>query len=231
MINTEDCFLHSVCRIYQKGDCHPHEFCLKLFKTDALFNEGLFTLSQRKHMNMRLDPDGTDRLQYSQLKNFEKNIEQFVAEGSNLYIYSEQCGNGKTSWSLRLAQSFINRIWHKTDIRCRVLFINVPQFFIKLKDNISSKNDYITHIKENVYDCDFVIWDDIGTKVGTDFEIENLLSIVDARINNNKSNIFTSNLSPQQLQEHVGARLYSRIVNTSYNICLTGKDKRCFREG
>ena len=226
MIDTDQCFLHDVCRIYQKGECHPHEFCLKLFKTDALYNEGLFALEQRQHHNLYIDSDGTDREEFGKLKSIEKNIEDFVSNGSNLYIFSHHCGNGKTSWALRLCQSFVNKIWHKTDIRCRVLFVSVPRFLIMLKDNISCRNDYIAHIKENIYDCDLVVWDDIGTKVGTEFEIENLLTILDYRVANNMSNIFTSNLSSYELQERVGERLFSRIVNTSTVIELRGVDKR-----
>ena len=226
MIDTDQCFLHDVCKIYQKGECHPHEFCLKLFKTDALYNAGLFTTQQRTHQTLYTDQDGTDRDQFGQLKYIEKNVEQFVSEGSNLYLYSPHCGNGKTSWALRIAQSFVNRIWHKTDIRCRLLFISVPRFFTMIKDNIRTPSEYVKHIKDNVYDCDLVIWDDIGTKIGTEFEIENLLTILDYRISNHKSNIFTSNMSPEDLNVRVGERLYSRIVNTSYNIQLMGKDKR-----
>lgn len=226
MIQQKDCYLHEICNIYRKGLCHPDEFCLKLFKTDALYNEGLFNIPQRKYQKLMIDPDGSDKLAFTQLKYFEKNIEDFVNKGDNLYLYSQNCGNGKTSWSLRLAQSFVNKIWHKTDIRCRVLFVSVPKFFIMLKDNISNKNEYITHIKNNILECDLVLWDDIGTKVGTEFEIEHLLNIIDARICNLKSNIFTSNMTPDQLNARVGERLYSRIINTSYNIELVGKDKR-----
>ena len=226
MIEAKDCFLHDVCNIYRKNNCHLDEFCLKLFKTDALYNEGLFNIPQRKHLNLRIDDDGTDKVSFTQLKQIETNIEDFVQQGSNLYLYSQNCGNGKTSWALRLAQTYINKIWHKTEIKCRVLYISVPKFFIMLKDNIREGNEYIYHIKNNVLDCDLVIWDDIGTKMGTEFEIENLLNIIDARISNNKSNIYTSNMSPAQLNERVGERLYSRIVNTAYNIELMGKDKR-----
>ena len=226
MIDSDSCFAHDICAIYQKGQCIPHEFCLKLFKLDALYNEGLLTVPQRNRVTLRLDADGTDREAFNQLKLIETDIENFVSRGSNLYIYSNNCGNGKTSWALRLIQSFVNKIWHKTDIRCRVLFISVPKFFIMLKDNISERNNYIQHIKDNVQTCDLVVWDDIGTKVGTEFEIENLLNIIDYRVNNGKSNIYTSNMTPDQLNERVGERLYSRIVNLSYNIELRGKDKR-----
>lgn len=226
MIDSDSCFVKDICAISRKGECIPHEFCLKLFKLNALYNDGLLTDQQRRRVNLRIDADGTDKQQFTQLKSIETNIEDFVARGSNLYLYSANCGNGKTSWALRMIQSFVNKIWHKTDIRCRVLFISVPKFFIMLKDNISHENEYIRHIKETVQDCDLVVWDDIGTKVGTEFEIENLLNILDYRLSNNKSNIYTSNMNPSQLNERVGERLYSRIVNLSYNIELKGKDKR-----
>ena len=226
IIDPSKCYLHDVCNVYKSNNCHPDEFCLKLFKTDALFNNGMFSLSQRKHINLRIDNDGTDKTSFTQLKQIQNTIETFIQSGSNLYLYSQNCGNGKTSWALRLAQTYINKIWHKTEIKCKVLFINVPKFFIMLKDNITQKNEDITFIKNNVMECDLVIWDDIGTKVGTEFEIENLLSIIDTRISNGKSNIYTSNMSPAELNERVGERLYSRIINTSYNIELKGKDKR-----
>ena len=98
-----------------------------------------------------------------------------------------------------------------------------------MKDNISNKSEYIQHIKENVADCDMVIWDDIGTKVGTEFELENMLNIVDNRLCNGKSNIYTSNMEPKLLAEMIGPRLYSRIVNKSTSIELHGADKRGLR--
>ena len=226
MLYSNNCFVKDKCAKFKRGQCPDNDFCIKLFKLESLYNEGLILETQRKHVNLRVDADGTDKEQFIKLKSIEDNIEEFVSNGNNLYIYSSRCGNGKTSWALRLLQKYIDSIWYKTDIRCRVLFISVPKFFIMLKDNISHENDYIKHIKDNIFDCDLVIWDDIGTKVGTEFEIENLLSLVDNRISNGKSNIYTSNMEPIQLNERVGERLYSRIVNLSTNIQLRGMDKR-----
>ncbi len=98
-----------------------------------------------------------------------------------------------------------------------------------MKSNISSPNSYYQHIKDNVLDCDLVIWDDIGTKAASSFEHENLLSIIDTRINAGKSNIFTSNLSDAEMQNCLGERLASRICNLGYNIELKGGDKRSLK--
>ena len=179
MLYSGDCFVRDSCAKFSKGLCPKDSFCLKLFKLESLYDLAMLSESQRKHIDLRIDADGTDRASFVKLRSIEDDIENFIHKGKNIYLYSSNCGNGKTSWAIRLLQSYMNKIWYKTDISCRALFISVPRFFIMLKDNISEKNEYIRKIKENVFDCDLVVWDDIGTKVGTEFEIENLLSIID----------------------------------------------------
>lgn len=219
------CVKHN-CAKHKKGYVEESLFCVKNFKMNALYDLALFSDKQRQHIDLRIDSDGTDKEEFSLLKQYEEHILDFVNQGRNLYLYSTTCGNGKTSWALRLAQAYLNKIWYSTTVDCKVLFISVPKFFIKLKDNISNANEYIAHIKEYVTDCDLVIWDDIGTKVGTEFEVENLLNIINNRIDNGKSNIYTSNIIPDELKRCVGERLYSRTVNMSSVIGLKGSDKR-----
>ena len=60
--------------------------------------------------------------------------------------------------------------------------------------------------------------------------MSHLLSIIDARLNNNKSNIYTSNLDREDLHSFLGDRLYSRIYNYSTCIEFVGKDKRGIRD-
>ena len=158
--------------------------------------------------------------------NIENNIIDFVDNGKNLFIYSYGVGCGKTSWAIRLVQSYFNNIWYKTELKCKALFINVPKFLLSLKDNISNKNEYIEHIKNNVLEADLVVWDEVGTKGLTQFEHENLLSLINTRIDMGKSNIYTSNMRPEELKELLGDRLYSRIVKLSIEIEFKGQDKR-----
>ena len=231
MILSNECFLSDKCKKFKNKECNIEDenFCIKLFKLDYLYNESLLTTEQRKYIALRIDADGTDRDEFIQLKNIEENIETFVNNGDSLYIYSHNCGNGKTAWSIRLLQSYFNAIWHKCDLNCKALFINVPRFLLSLKDSISNQNEYIEHIKANILSADMVVWDEIGTKAVTQFEHEHLLSLINARIDSNKSQVFTSNLQPNELKEAVGERLYSRVVNLSTIIELKGADKRGLR--
>lgn len=223
MIESAECWLKDNCR---KNHCDDPNGCMILYKLDYLYNQAGIPLNLRKRLNLRTDADGTDLEEFIKLKQIQDNILDFVNNGNQLLIHSKTCGCGKTSWSIRLLQTYFNKIWLKSELKCKALFINVPYFLLALKDNISNKNDYIQHIKENVLDCDLVIWDDIGTKSSTSFESENLLSMIDGRIINNKANIFTSNLTDDELHAALGDRLASRICNLGYNITFNGGDKR-----
>ena len=80
-----------------------------------------------------------------------------------MYIHSETCGNGKTTWAVKILKEYLFKIWHKSDLTCKVLFVHVPRFLIALKDNISVKSEYVQYIKDNVLDADLVLFDEIGT--------------------------------------------------------------------
>lgn len=216
---NENCWLKDACN---QIDCD--KFCMRYFKLNYLYDKALISLNQRKHLNLRVDSNRNDADAFIKLKEIESDIVSFVKAGKSLYLHSNNTGNGKTSWSLRLVQAYFNSIWSKCNLECKALFINVPRFLLAIKENISDKSDYVQHIKNNIFDCDIVIWDDIGTKSITTFESDNLLSMIDAR--GNKTNIFTSNLNDIELHNLLGDRLTSRIVNNSVNIELFGADKR-----
>ena len=230
LVLSENCYLQDSCWKYMNDETAPcksgNVFCPKFFRTNYLFDESLMSIKQRIHIPLRPDADGTDREEFVKLKKIEDSIESFVDNGQCLYIHSGTCGNGKTAWALRMLQSYVNKIWFKSDLRCRVLFVNVPRFILALKENISTPNEYVKHIRENIETVDLVVFDEVGTKDLSVFEHENILSIINTRIDNDKSNIYTSNLSPMELRARVGDRLYSRIVNMSIDVELHGADKR-----
>jgi DNA replication protein DnaC len=198
---------------------------------DSLYSAALMSESQKKRIALKVDEDGTDLEQFKQLAAIENNIVNFITEGKNLYLHSANCGNGKSSWSVRLAQAYFNKIWARTEGKCRVLFISVPRYLLAIKDNISNRNTYAEYVKENVLEADLVIFDDIAAKMGSEFELTHLLNIIDNRISLGKSNIYTSNLNRQQLYNALGERLTSRVANMSIDIELRGADKRVLTNG
>lgn len=195
-------------------------------RLNMLFNLANMTACQRERIALRIDADGTDKEEFVHLSEIDKNIEEFVKRGENLYIHSRQCGNGKSSWALRMAIDYLNCIVEKTSLTCKVLYLNVPDYLMELKSNINEKSDFVYYVKKNIDKANLVIFDDIGTKSATQFEADALQTIIDRRLANKKSNIYTSNLSDDELHSVLGDRLASRIVNNSVNIELHGNDKR-----
>lgn len=216
---NKDCWLYNEC-----SHVNCCKSCIKRIKLDYLYNEGLISLKQR--VRFKFMPDKRDVETFKYLANISKHIVTFVEQGGNLYIHSKQCGNGKTSIAIRLIQSYLDKIWATCDLECKVLFINVPRYLLEIKNNISEKVDYIEHIRANVLKADLVVWDDIGTKGLTQFEHENVLSMINARLDSGKANIYTSNLSKEELHNSIGDRLYSRVYSLSDDIELFGDDYR-----
>ena len=223
----ENCYLTSNCKL---GLCdYLSKTCLRFFKIDYLYDKALLSDKYKKdELGLVLDSDGVDGIVFDQLKYIKDHIKTFVDEGRNLYICSSISGNGKTTWAVKLLKAYILKIWPESKLECKALFINVPKFLLELKSNISKKSEYIEYITENILSADLVVWDDIATKAATEFEHEHLLSLLDNRLFNNKSNIFTSNILSENLSQLVGSRLASRI-NQSKIVVFYGKDKRGVR--
>lgn len=169
---------------------------------------------------------GADKPQYMRLQEIKNNIYEWVSEGNNLFIYSENCGNGKTTWAIKLMLKYFSEIMMGNGLQCRGFFIDVNSFLFRCKNDIGEHDARFNEIKQLITTVPLVIWDDIGVNGLTEYEHRILFMIINTRVNAGKSNIFTSNLGMEQLKGLIGQRLFSRIVNTSECIELTNKDHR-----
>ena len=222
----DKCWVTETCKKYKEDKCNENEFCIKKFKLEYLYKNSLLSENQWHSKKLFLQTDLTDKEEFDILKNIEISILEFVDSGKNLYIHSKICGNGKTAWAVKLLQAYLNKIWAESSLTCKALFINVPRFLLTLKESITTESEYINHIKKYVLDADLVVWDEVGVKALTNYEHEHLLNLINTRLDEGKSNIYTSNLDAEELREKVGERLYSRISNLSIDIEFHGVDKR-----
>ena len=220
----DKCFLYNNCN---HKNCN--KICPRKLKSSYLLGNAGLPEKKWARFPLVLDSDGTDHDCFAKLKEISDKIVTFVKEGGNLFIHSPISGNGKTSWSIRLLQTYVDKTWNTYDFQdCAVLFISVPKFLESLKLNINGSDEYAPFILDRVTKADLVVWDDIAAKSGSDYEINKLFSLIDGRIEKDKANIYTSNLNTDELRQALGARLASRIGNGSINLEFMGADKRCF---
>lgn len=215
------CWYKGFCKHY-KENCYIN--CIR-------FNEMQYLMESAKipkgnQFKNELIPNPIDIDSFKFLAQLKQDMISFVKRGENLYIFSSNFGNGKTTWAIKLMQNYFNKIWAGNGFTQRGLFIHVPSFLTKFKEVINKKDEDFEDLKKQILEVDLVIWDDIATGKLSEFDHTNLLTYIDQRKLNGKSNIYTGNLNEQELIEALGNRLKSRVWNDSTIVELFGKDRR-----
>ena len=217
-MNIQSCWYKRICTEQCSENCIRYKLMYSLFKQSNL-PEALWDYKE-------LVCNEKDLQVYKQLQAKSDAILNFIEAGNNLYIYSENCGNGKTTWAIRLMYSYFDKIWHKSCFDCKALFVSVPKFLYNCKRSISQDVKGFEELCNLISEVDLVIWDDIGEMKASDYEHQILFQYIDDRINSKKSNIYTSNKNKEQLEDVLGVRLASRIYNCSECIEFLEEDKR-----
>lgn len=225
IFNPEKCWYKDVCNKYKTAECNPG--CMRYMEMDFLMqNSGI---PKNRQYPQLLTPTKKDINAFIALKEIKDDIVNFVNNGESLYIFSENFGNGKTTWAIKLMQKYFNEVWPGNGFKCRGVFINVPTFLTKIKEGISRKDEDFETLKSNLLTADLVVWDDIAATGLKDFDHANLLTYIDQRKLHALSNIYTGNLRQLQLQEALGNRLASRVWNGSSIVEFVGEDRRSAR--
>lgn len=221
--NTK-CWKKDVC-INDISECS--EYCVWYYcMNDLLISSGL---PRNKHQVIKLTPDDVDYNAFVTLNKLKRNIYDFVKDGNNLYICSSQVGNGKTSWSIKLLQSYFAQVAGRSGFDVKGKFIYVPTFLADMK-NFKDK-PISQELLDELRNTDVVVWDEVGS-YASDYDLNNLISIIDVRLSKKKCNIYTGNIANYtKMCNSCGDRLASRVFNNSYVIELKGRDKRRLNGG
>lgn len=217
-MEIKDCWYKKICN----NECS--EACMRFMCMKSLFDNSQIPEYMWKSKDLTCKE--LDRSAFEQLKTIEDNVELFVSTGRNVLIHSETCGNGKTSWAVKIMRKYFDKIWHIAGFNCHGLFVNVPKFLYNCKRSISQDVEGFEEMCNLINDCDLVIWDDVATGDLTSYEHQILLQYIDSRLNSGKANIFTANGNKEQLMEKLGDRLASRILGCSEAVEFRENDKR-----
>lgn len=217
------CWYKKVCFKSGTDDCD--RFCDKFFRLTRLATYSLLT-EQQQHP-IQLCCYNEDYESYMRLSKIKDDIKNFVSCGKNLFIHSENTGNGKTTWATKLLMQYLQSIMLNVSIEPHALFIDTISFLTQLKYTFNGgKNDKIDYILKWVNKVDLVVWDDIGSSKLSEYEQNLLFTLINERLNSCKSNIYTSNAKDAMMPELLGNRLYSRVVTNSECVVFYGLDLR-----
>lgn len=219
-MQVSDCWYKKGCPQYPDG-CSIR--CLRFTEMLNLVQKSNIAPSKWKPEALYADDDLEA---FHQLRDIKNDIKNWVQEGNNLYLYSSNYGNGKTSWAIKLMLSYFNQIWAGNAFRCRGIFVSVSEFLDRNRSTMNNRDVMFLDMKEELITCDLVVWDDISSVKLTDFNHSILFNYIDARIAANRANIFTGNVDLKGLTDLIGGRLASRVYNSGQVIKFVDPDKR-----
>ncbi|MCH5271435.1 MAG: ATP-binding protein [Lachnospiraceae bacterium] len=161
------------------------------------------------------------------LDNFRKAVESslsfiknFQTEYRNLLFYGE-VGTGKTFLSNCIACEMLNQGYSVIYFSASGLFNLLSRYSF---DTGNKEMLYKTY--EDLYNCDLVIIDDLGTELSNSFTNSQFFSFLNERQLRKKSILISTNLSLEEIKARYSDRIFSRLTSNFTFRKLSGPDIR-----
>jgi DNA replication protein DnaC len=152
------------------------------------------------------------------VRRYVENVEQNLDRGRGLWLEGD-VGTGKTTLAMLVSKAAL-------DAGRSVAIYSLPRLLSLLRESMDSESGLVDFL-ERLGAIDLLHVDDLGAEHRTDWVIEQLYSIVNARWEAQRAIVATTNLMPDELCEHLGPRTVSRLVEICGDpIPLYGSDRR-----
>lgn len=211
----------------QKCNCFKQEIVNEAYKMSNLsrmlntqnfsnFDGSLF--SAKKAEGFNVSPRQSISEIFNICDDFVKNFE--IDNNENLLFYGDT-GLGKTFMSNCIAKEILDKghiVIYQTAFK---MFEIIEDYKFKNADEHISKDNY-----NNIFECDLLIIDDLGTELANSFTNSELFNILNTRLLNGKKTIISTNLTPSQLGEDYTQRIFSRIFDRFRMVKFIGDDLR-----
>lgn len=169
-------------------------------------------LSTRKNMKCILQ----DMYFYASNFGKENNVEK------NNLIFIGSPGLGKTFMCSCIAKEVLDKgytVIYQTSF-------NLMEVIERYKFKTSSFSSTDEENYNNLFTCDLLIIDDLGTEMPNSFTTSELFNIINSRLNSGKRIIISTNLNLSQIKEIYTERILSRIVGNFKLYEFYGEDLR-----
>ena len=169
--------------------------------------------------------EGEDLLHFQNaVKTCKDFIDCFNSDYHNLFFYGT-VGTGKSFLSGCVAKELM-------DLGYSVIYFSSTGLFEKLSQITFDYNatEQKADLYEDLYSCDLLIIDDLGTELTNNFSSSQFFSCLNERILRKKSIIISTNLSLQELRDRYSDRIFSRVTS-NFKLCkITGPDIRMYKK-
>jgi DNA replication protein DnaC len=148
-------------------------------------------------------------------------LDDRLADGAGLWL-SGDVGTGKTTLAMLVSAAAV-------DAGRSVAIYSLPRLLARIRrtyDADATEDSYLSFF-ERLTSVDLLHIDDLGAEKRSDWVLEQLYAIVDERYQSRRAMVVTTNLDEEALEEQIGARTVSRLVEICGDpLTLFGPDKR-----
>jgi DNA replication protein DnaC len=191
---------------------------LRMFDENSLMNPKLKAASFDNYLPTNDDLEKAKAITKRYADNFSKDNPVSLLLIGNY-------GTGKSHLSVAITKELMGK-----DFGC--MFISTPKLMTKIRSTYNKDSEFSEEqIIDQLSKVDCLVLDDIGaesTKQGDGnqhtWATSKIFEIIDNRIG--KHTIFTSNYEPKELQERLGGRNFSRMMESVHVIKMYGDDYR-----
>ena len=193
-------------------------------------------LYEQSNLKRMLEKENFDTLSYSffqgdELTSYRQAVEKcknfctnFKTSYQNLFFYGT-VGTGKTFLTNCIAKECIEQ-------GCSVLYFSAASLFDLLARNTFDyrAREELSALCADLYSCDLLVIDDLGTEMLTAFTQSALYALLDGRLRAGKKTIVSTNLDRSGIETRCGAALASRLAGEYEWLEFLGRDIRAQRK-
>ena len=189
-------------------------------------------LYEQSNLKRMLEKENFGTLSYSffqgdELTSYRQAVEKcknfctnFKTSYQNLFFYGT-VGTGKSFLSGCIASELLQTGHSVIYFSASGLFDTLARYAFD-----SRAKEALSGFYEDLYNCDLLIIDDLGTEMTNTFVASQLFSCLNERHLRKNATIISTNLSLEELRDRYSDRVFSRITS-HYDLCkLTGPDIR-----
>jgi DNA replication protein DnaC len=193
--------------------CRPHRIAQAKARS-------LSAVIPRRYRNLSFDrPPVTeiDRTIVLAAQKFAADIDRHLDAGRGLWFMGP-VGTGKTTLAMLVSSAALGA-------GRSVAIYSLPRLLNEIRDTHRAERSHVA-LLDRLASVDLLHIDDVGAERSTDWVLEELYSIVDARYEDERSIVITTNLDYDELCAQISPRTASRLAEMCDQLPLTGVDRR-----
>lgn len=198
--------------------------CLIQEEIDELYSAAGLTGPLRAQTFDRFDLTvypAEDRSYMARVLQYCKRYAQRVAEGNqpDSLLLMGDAGLGKTFMASAIGN-------HAVAAKRTVVYFTFSEFMDLIRLRKFEEEEEYREGLQRLLEADLIILDDLGAEKVTDFVGQELFNLINHRINRQLPVLVSTNLTPPEIEDVYGQRIYSRLVHGFETIGLRGQDVR-----